>query len=74
VVRGLARGTPAAIHAIAMNDDETDEVIVLDQLVVDGDDLVEVDVELVDDDYEPVEEVILLDIVRLDDDDLLDVA
>ncbi|HSD86548.1 MAG TPA: hypothetical protein VLB44_03500 [Kofleriaceae bacterium] len=56
-----------------MNEDETDDVIVLDQ-VVDADDLVEVELEPVDDDYEPAEEVILLDTIRLEDDELLDVA
>lgn len=64
---------PGALHTTAMNEDETDDVIVLDQ-VVDADDLVEVELEPVDDDYEPAEEVILLDTIRLEDDELLDVA
>ena len=57
-----------------MNEDETDDVILLEQRVLDADDLVEAELEPVDDDYEPTEEVILLDMIRLDDDDLLDVA
>jgi hypothetical protein len=57
-----------------MNEDETDDVLLLEQQVLDAEDFIEAEIEPVDDDYQPAEEVILLDLVRLDDDDLLDVA
>lgn len=53
-----------------MNEDESDDLIMFEQ-VLDADDLVEAEVEPVDDDYEPMEEVILLDTLRLEDDDLI---
>jgi len=57
-----------------MNEEETDDVVLLEQQVLDAEDFIEAEVEPVDDDYEPAEEVILLDTLRLDDDDLLDFA
>jgi hypothetical protein len=57
-----------------MNEDESDDVVLLEQQVFDADDFVEAEVEPVEDDYQPAEEVILLDTLRLDDDDLLDFA
>jgi hypothetical protein len=71
---GLPGGTAAAIHTDAMNEEETDDVVLLEQNVLDAEDFIEAEVEPVDDDYEPAEEVILLDTLRLDDDDLLDFA
>lgn len=73
-IRGVIRGTPAALRTDAMNEDETDDVVLLEQQVFDADDFIEAEVEPVDDDYEPAEEVILLDTLRLDDEDLLDFA
>ena len=73
-ITGLLGGTATALPTGAMNEDESDDVILLEQHVFDADDLVEAEVEPVDDDYEPAEEVILLDMMRLDDEDLLDVA
>jgi hypothetical protein len=55
----------------AMNEDETDDLVLLEQRVLDADDLVEAEIEPVDDDYTPMEEVILLDTLRLEDDDLI---
>ena len=60
--------------APAMNEDETADVVLFEQSVLDADDLVEQEIEDLDDDYEPSEEVILLDLVRLDDDDIVAVA
>lgn len=57
-----------------MNEEESDDVVLLEQQVLDADDFIESEIEPVDDDYEPEEEVILLDTLRLDDDDFLDFA
>jgi len=56
-----------------MNEDESDDVVLFEQ-VLDADDLVEAEIEELDDDYQPSEEVILLDLVRLDDDDVVVIA
>ena len=54
-----------ALAPFAMNEDESDDVILLEQRVLDADELVEDELELVeDDDFSPTEEVILLDMMR----------
>lgn len=59
---------------LAMNEDENEDLVLLDEPELDAADLVESEIEPLDDDYEPTQEVILLDMRRLDEDDLLDVA
>jgi hypothetical protein len=60
-----------ALGPFAMNEDETDDVILLEQRVLDAEDLVDDEVELIDDDdFSPTEEVILLDLIRIDPADL----
>ncbi len=62
------------LSPFAMNEEENDDVILLEQRVLDADELVEDELELVDeDDFSPTEEVILLDMMRIDPADL-DVA
>ena len=60
--------------ASAMNEEETADLVLFEQPVIDADDLVEAEVEDLDDDYQPSEEVILLDLIRLDDDDVVVIA
>ena len=57
-----------------MNEEETDDLVLFEQPVIDADDLIEAEVEDLDDDYQPSEEVILLDLIRLDDDDVVVIA
>jgi hypothetical protein len=60
-----------ALGPFAMNEDESDDVILLEQRVLDADDLVDDEIELIDDDdFSPTEEVILLDLIRIDPADL----
>lgn len=60
-----------ALAPFAMNEDESDDVILLEQRVLDADELVDDEVELIDDDdFSPTEEVILLDLMRIDPPDL----
>lgn len=66
-----SRGTGPALGPFAMNEDESDDVILLEQRMLDADDFVDDDVELIeDDDFSPTEEVILLDMLRIDPSDI----
>ena len=66
-----SEGTADALRPFAMNEEENDNVILLEQRVLGAEDLVEEELEMVDDDdYNPTEEVILLDMMRLDPADL----
>jgi hypothetical protein len=54
-----------------MNEEESDDVLLLEQHVLDADDLVDDELELIDDDdFSPTEEVILLDMLRIDPTDI----
>jgi hypothetical protein len=78
LLRGAARrrrfgreGMRDALGRFAMNEDESDDVILLEQRVLDAEELVDDEVELIDDDdFSPTEEVILLDSIRIDPADL----
>jgi len=77
-LRGPARrrwtwreGMTDALGPFAMNEDESDDVILLEQRMLDAEELVDDEIELVDDDdFSPTEEIILLDLMRIDPADL----
>ena len=71
--RGYPGHAGCNCFASAMNEEETDDLVLFES-VIDADDLVEAEVEDLDDDYQPSEEVILLDMIRLDDDDVVVIA